>query len=78
MPPSARRNGLVSLEDEAMKIQDPFLRKALNLAVDGTDLQEIRTMMQLEIELSENRGWPKPGCLNARAATPPPSESSAR
>ena len=53
---SARRTGLVALEDEAMKIQDPFLRKALNLAVDGTDLQEIRTMMQLEIELSENRG----------------------
>jgi chemotaxis protein MotA len=53
---SARRTGLVALEDDAMKIQDPFLRKALNLAVDGTDLQEIRTMMQLEIELSENRG----------------------
>jgi chemotaxis protein MotA len=53
---SARRTGLVALEDDAMKIQDPFLRKALNLAVDGTDLQEIRTMMQLEIELSENQG----------------------
>jgi chemotaxis protein MotA len=53
---SARRNGLVALEDEAMQVQDPFLRKALNLAVDGTDLQEIRNMMQLEIELSENQG----------------------
>src|SRR5271163_175610 len=52
---SARRSGLVALEDEAMQIQDPFLRKAVNLAVDGTDLQEIRTMMQLEIELSENQ-----------------------
>ncbi|HTB20642.1 MAG TPA: flagellar motor protein [Bryobacteraceae bacterium] len=52
---SARRNGLVALEDEAMQVQDPFLRKALNLAVDGTDLQEIRTMMQLEIELAENQ-----------------------
>ncbi len=52
---AARRSGLVSLENDAMQIQDPFLRKALNLAVDGTDLQEIRGMMQLEIELSENR-----------------------
>jgi len=52
---SARRNGLVSLEDEAMQIPDSFLRKALNLAVDGTDIQEIRTMMQLEIELRENQ-----------------------
>ena len=52
---SARRNGLVALEDEALQVQDPFLRKALNLAVDGTDLQEIRNMMQLEIELPENQ-----------------------
>jgi chemotaxis protein MotA len=52
---SSRRNGLVSLEDDALEVQDPFLRKALNLAVDGTDLQEIREMMQLEIELSENQ-----------------------
>jgi chemotaxis protein MotA len=51
---SARRSGLVSLEQDALEVQDPFLRKALNLAVDGTDLQEIRNMMQLEIELDEN------------------------
>jgi chemotaxis protein MotA len=51
----ARKNGLVSLENEALEIQDPFLRKALTLAVDGTDLQEIRNMMQLEIETVENR-----------------------
>jgi chemotaxis protein MotA len=53
---AARRNGLVALEDQALQVQDPFLRKALNLAVDGTDLQEIRNMMQLEIELHENQG----------------------
>jgi chemotaxis protein MotA len=53
----ARRNGLVSLEDEAQNVQDPFLRKALNLAVDGTDLQEIRGMMQLDIEVAENRAF---------------------
>ena len=49
----ARKAGLVSLEHEAALIEDPFLRKALNLAVDGTDLQEIRNMLELEIELSE-------------------------
>jgi len=51
---AARRNGLVSLEGEALEVQDPFLRKALNLAVDGTDLQEIRAMMQLDIDVAEN------------------------
>jgi chemotaxis protein MotA len=53
----ARKNGLVSLERDAMEVQDPFLRKALNLAVDGTDLQELRGMMQLEIELDENQAF---------------------
>jgi chemotaxis protein MotA len=51
----ARKNGLVSLESEALGIHDPFLRKALTLAVDGTDLQEIRNMMQLEMDTVENR-----------------------
>jgi chemotaxis protein MotA len=51
----ARKNGLVSLEREAMEIKDPFLQKALTLGVDGTDIQEIRSMMQLEMEISETR-----------------------
>lgn len=50
----ARKNGLVSLEQEAFAIEDPFLRKALTLAVDGTDLQEIRKMLELEIGLEEH------------------------
>jgi chemotaxis protein MotA len=51
----ARRSGIVSLEAEAAEIVDPFLRKALTLAVDGTDLQEIRKMMELEITVAEQR-----------------------
>ena len=49
----ARKNGIVSLETEAAKIPDPFLRKSLGLAVDGTDMQELRKMMETEISLSE-------------------------
>jgi chemotaxis protein MotA len=52
----ARKNGIVSLETETERIADPFLRKALNLAVDGTDLQELRRMMELDIALLEQRG----------------------
>jgi chemotaxis protein MotA len=50
----ARKNGIVSLEQDAEQVQDRFLRKALNLAVDGTDLQEIRKMMELEIGVEEH------------------------
>ena len=49
----ARRDGIVSLESEAESIPDPFLRKALSLAVDGTDLQELRKMMEIDIVQSE-------------------------
>jgi chemotaxis protein MotA len=49
----ARKNGIVSLEAEAAAIQDPFLRKALGMAVDGTDLQEIKKMMETDISLTE-------------------------
>ena len=52
----ARRNGLVSLEQEAEAAQDPFLRKALNLAVDGADLGVIRNVMELDISLMEHDG----------------------
>ncbi len=51
----ARKNGIVSLEQDAEAVDDPFLRKALNLAVDGTDLQEIRKMMELDMQLEESR-----------------------
>lgn len=45
----ARKSSIISLEEDLEKIQDPFLRKALTLAVDGTDLQELRKMMELEL-----------------------------
>lgn len=52
----ARKQGIVSLEQQASAIRDPFLKKALNLAVDGMDLNQIRTVMELEIDLLEQRG----------------------
>ncbi len=51
----ARRSGLVSLDGDINRIPDPFMRKALTLAVDGCDLQELRKMMELEIDMAEGR-----------------------
>ncbi|MCX6592161.1 MAG: flagellar motor protein [Acidobacteria bacterium] len=51
----ARRSGLVSLDSDINRIPDPFMRKALTLAVDGCDLQELRKMMELEIDMAEAR-----------------------
>jgi chemotaxis protein MotA len=46
----ARRGGIVSLDKEVETIKDPFLKKSLMLAVDGTEPQELRKMMELELD----------------------------
>jgi chemotaxis protein MotA len=46
----ARKNGIVSLDSELPNITDPFLKKTLMLAVDGTDPEELRKMMELELD----------------------------
>jgi chemotaxis protein MotA len=46
----ARKEGIVSLDNLLANIQDPFLRKSLMLAVDGTEPKELRKMMELEME----------------------------
>jgi len=68
----ARKNGIVSLESEADAIADPFLRKALNLAVDGTDLQELRKMMELDSAMEEQRGEAAAKVFEAAGGYAPP------
>jgi chemotaxis protein MotA len=46
----ARREGLLALEEAAKEIDDPFLRKGIELAVDGTDPQELREILEAEID----------------------------
>ncbi|MGA3373058.1 MAG: flagellar motor protein [Terracidiphilus sp.] len=46
----ARRNGLVSLDGDLPSIQDPFLRQALMLAVDGTEPTELRKIMRVTLD----------------------------
>jgi chemotaxis protein MotA len=46
----ARREGIVSLDPELPNIQDSFLKRCLMMAVDGTEPQELRKMMELELD----------------------------
>lgn len=46
----ARKNGIVSLDAELPNITDRFLKKALMLAVDGIEPEELRKMMELELD----------------------------
>lgn len=46
----ARREGLISLESGLEGLDDPFLKKSLMLAVDGTEPEELRKIMELELD----------------------------
>ena len=46
----ARRSGIVSLDQDLQSIEDPFLKQAVMLAVDGTEPAELRKIMELQIE----------------------------
>ncbi len=48
----ARRDGIISLDTELSSLPDPFMRRALMLAVDGTESSELRAIMQLELDSS--------------------------
>jgi len=50
----ARKSSIVSLEEDLEMAGDSFLRKALSLAVDGTDLRQLREMMEMEIVQKEH------------------------
>lgn len=51
----ARRDGLLALEEEAKDVEDPFLRKGLQLAIDGTDPEIVRDVLETEIAALKER-----------------------
>src|SRR5262249_50180445 len=50
MADKARREGLLSLEEEAQSINDTFARKGLMLMIDGTDPEALRSIMEIDID----------------------------
>ncbi len=48
----ARREGIVSLDAQLSAVQDQFLKKSLMLAIDGTEPQELRKTMELDMDAS--------------------------
>ncbi len=51
----ARRQGLLGLEAQVEAQQDPFLRKGLQLLVDGVEPEAIRHMMEIDISSQEHQ-----------------------
>jgi len=51
----ARREGLLALEDEAASSSDEFLKKGIQLVVDGTDPELVKSILEIEIGFLEHR-----------------------
>jgi chemotaxis protein MotA len=56
----SRREGLLALEDDLDALEDPFLKKGLQLVVDGTDPELVRVILETDIEqMAERHGTNK-------------------
>ena len=51
----ARREGLLSLESDVAELRDEFLRKSIQLVVDGTDPELVKAILDTEIGVLEDR-----------------------
>jgi chemotaxis protein MotA len=67
----ARRDGIISLDNELETIEQPFLKKSLMLAVDGTEPQELRKMMDLEMSNQAERDERYPSVFEAAGGFSP-------
>ncbi len=51
----ARREGLLALEDDVEEVKDDFLKKGIQLVVDGTDPELVRIIMNTELNKIDER-----------------------
>lgn len=52
---TARREGLLALEEASRTIEDPFLKKGIEMAVDGTDPEELREILESDVAAMKAR-----------------------
>lgn len=52
---SSRREGLLALEDKVQNTDDEFLKKGIQLVVDGTDAELVRSILEIELAFLEER-----------------------
>ncbi|MFC1528866.1 motility protein A [Candidatus Latescibacterota bacterium] len=62
---TARREGILSLEQKAEALEDKFLKTGITLAVDGTEPEHIRDIMTTEINFIAERHKANAGIFEA-------------
>jgi chemotaxis protein MotA len=67
----ARREGILSIERHLDEVEDDFMRRGLQYAVDGTEPDHIRTIMESELASQEERHRLGQGIFQAMATYAP-------
>lgn len=57
----ARREGLLVLEDDLQHVEDEFLRRGVQLVVDGTDPELVKEILQTEVDSLAEQNEAKAG-----------------
>ncbi len=52
----SRKQGLLALEGKLKDIKDPFMKKGIQLIVDGTEPKVVREILEIEVEHHEEQG----------------------
>ncbi|MCP9440110.1 MAG: flagellar motor protein [Nitrospira sp.] len=52
----SRKQGLLALESKLKEIKDPFMKKGVQLIVDGTDPKAVHEILEVEVEHHEEEG----------------------
>ena len=68
---TARKEGLLALEESAANLEDPFLKKGILLIVDGTDPELVRNILETELTCVEERHKEKIGFWENMASMGP-------
>ena len=67
----ARREGLLALEGDVAELEDEFLKKSIQLVVDGTDPELVKAILDTEIGILETRHFNNKAVLDTAAELSP-------
>jgi chemotaxis protein MotA len=67
----ARREGLLGLEDEIANVDDNFLKKGIQLVVDGTDIELVKSILETDLAFLETRHKLGEGIFNTMGGFAP-------
>jgi chemotaxis protein MotA len=52
---TVRKEGVLALEDRVEQLENPFMKKGLQMAIDGQEPEVVEAILQNEVEKMENR-----------------------